>query len=119
MKLEVCRAASTKRIYIKYRLKEIGLYSNYVGFYYLVNIIDLLQTKNRASSFSKEIYPIVANQFHTKEHTIERNVRYLMNAFWESEEFKRLRINSDRNVLKKCKSFISFMFYSVFKDIMF
>ena len=67
-------------------LNEIGLKNNYMGYYYLVEIINLLiNEKVKASSFCKNIYPVVAEMFNKSACTVERDIRILISKCWNEK----------------------------------
>ena len=71
--------------YIK-RIKELGISANYLGFYYIIEILDLLLNERMVvRSFSKQVYPKLANKYNKKETTIERNIRNIIDKYWETE----------------------------------
>ena len=67
-------------------LDKIGLKNNYIGYYYLIEIINLLINENiKSSSFYKNIYPSVAVKFNKTSCTVERNIRVLIDNCWTEE----------------------------------
>lgn len=57
-------------------LDRLGIKKKYTGYYYLVDILDLVINKGmKTNKFSKKIYPLVADKYHKTECTIERNIR--------------------------------------------
>lgn len=76
-------AILSENIFIVKMLKSLGVSSRYLGFYFLVDILDMLINKKLiVKSFSKEIYPIIAKKYNTNECTIERNIRNLIDKTW-------------------------------------
>lgn len=71
-------------------LDKIGLKNTYTGYYYLIEIINLIVNENiQASSFYKNIYPSVAVKFNKTSCTIERNIRILIDNCW-TEDLKSI-----------------------------
>ena len=60
---------------------DIGLKSSYIGYYYLIAIMDMLINKEfKAKSFCKNIYPVVAKLFNKSVCTVERDIRILIDS---------------------------------------
>ncbi len=92
--------------YIK-KVKEIGIQPKYMGFYYIVEIMDLLINQNMSvRSFSKQIYPMLAKKYNKKENTIERNIRSVVNKFWHSKLKKELMQMWLRDSIPSCCEFL-------------
>ena len=72
--------------YIVRKMKELGILENYTGFYFIVDILDLLINQMvEVKSFSKDIYPKVAKIYNKDVTTIERNIRNLINHIWNKD----------------------------------
>lgn len=103
--------------YIK-RIKELGITPNYMGFYYIVEILDLLLNEGMVvRSFSKQVYPMLAKKYNKKESTIERNIRNLINKFWEpklKKELMCLWLSEDKPT---CCEFIYILKNYILKEI--
>ena len=71
-----------RKFYIS-RIEELGITNKYLGYYYVVDILDkLLQDGMEFNSFYKDIYPKVAKKFGRAECTIERNIRNMITQIW-------------------------------------
>ena len=80
-------------IYFKRQLDYLGLKNKYVGYYLLVDIMQLMINEEiRVTSFSKQIYPVVAKKFNLTDCTIERNIRSLINKCWDTAIMVKLNI---------------------------
>ena len=59
------------------KLNELGLKQNFTGYYYIIDILDIMINKGIGEkSFSKNVYPIIAMKYNKSECTIERNIRW-------------------------------------------
>ena len=77
--------------FFKKRIKEMGITPKYMGFYYLIEILDLLINQGViVRSFSKQVYPMLAQKYNKKESTIERNIRSLIYKFWDKNIKEKL-----------------------------
>ncbi len=75
-----------ENIFFVKMLRELGISSRYLGFYFLIDILDMLINKKMVvKSFSKEVYPIIAQKYNMKECTIERNIRNLIDKSWSQK----------------------------------
>jgi len=67
-------------------LDDIGIKNCYVGYYYLIGIINLLINEDvKARTFYKNIYPVVAERFNKSVCTVERDIRTLINKCWNEQ----------------------------------
>ena len=98
---------ANKRFFIK-RITETGVKSNYIGFFYLVLIMDLLINKGyKAKCFYKNIYPIVAKKYNKSVCTVERNIRSLIDKSWENICSVCLICKQDKFAKPTCCGFIT------------
>jgi len=103
--------------YIK-RVKELGITPNYMGFYYIIEILDLLLNEGMiVRSFSKQVYPMLAKKYNKKEITIERNIRNLINKFWEPKLKNELMCLWLREEKPTCCEFIYILKNYILKEI--
>ncbi len=73
-------------------LKELGMDVSYMGFYYMIDILDLIINRGVCTrSFSRDIYPLVAQINNTTDCTIERNIRFMIDNCWGSMKDKFYR----------------------------
>lgn len=79
----------SEKYFIKKCVKKCGVSQDYTAHYFLVDIIDLLVNENKkVKSFSKEIYPLLAQKYNKKDCTIERNIRNVIDIRYKDEENK-------------------------------
>ncbi len=72
-----------KNYYLIKRMVDLGITKNYIGYYYLVDIIDRLINDNKIyRSLSKEVYPLLAEKYNKNICTIERNIRNVRDKKW-------------------------------------
>lgn len=61
---------------IKYILYQLGVNSTYLGYYYLTLAIAIaIEEEENLLYISKNIYPRIAEQYHTSISCVERNIR--------------------------------------------
>lgn len=93
-------------IFIIKKLDELGLNKRYLGYFMLVEILNVLI--NRESklfySFSQYLYPKVAIMFNKTPCTIERNIRNLIDKCWNKTLM--IKLNLENAVKPKCRDFI-------------
>ena len=90
-------------------LDSIGLKNSYVGYYYLIEILNLLiNEKVPACSFYKNVYPVIAIKFNKSACTVERNIRVLIDNCWDD---KLKRVLNCKFISKKpsCCKFINYV----------
>ena len=79
----------SEKYFIKKCVKKYGVSQDYTAHYFLVDIIDLLINENKkVKSFSREVYPILAQKYNKKDCTIERNIRNVIDIRYKDEEKK-------------------------------
>jgi len=67
------------------KVKDLGIEPRYLGFYYIIEILDILINEEKyVKSFSKEIYPMVAKKYNKNVSSIERNIRSVINKYWNN-----------------------------------
>lgn len=87
--------AVADKIYFIKCLNELGLTKQYIGFYYMVLILDLLINGNVADkSFCKNVYPIVAKTYNKSACTVERDIRILIEKCDKTKLAKKLNFAS-------------------------
>ena len=92
--------------YIVKQIRDLGVADDYLGFYYLVSIEDLLlNNKVEMGSFYKDVYPVVAKIYNKKECTIERDIRHLIKQIWMDDNNSKL-YNLCFGVKPSCCKFI-------------
>lgn len=102
------KAVIMGKVYFVKRMDLLGISNKYSGYFELIEIMNILinERSGRVDSFSREIYPIVAQRFNVGAHTIERNIRNVIDKCWSLDLMKTLnvyRIDSDKPT---CQEFI-------------
>lgn len=83
-KLEKYGPKVQEHLYFSKKLNSIGITNTFIGFYYLVDIMDILINKEEhVKSFSRQVYPVVAEDFNKKQCTVERDIRVIINSLWQ------------------------------------
>lgn len=83
-KIDECAEKMSKNFFIEYKLLKIGFRNDKIGYYYLIDILDILINEGRiVHNFSKEIYPEIASKYNRNICTIERDIRSYINALWD------------------------------------
>ena len=89
------------------QLNYLGFRKNYTGYYYLVDILDILINQGaRVKSFSRQVYPIIAEKYNKSECTIERNIRNLIDKNWTEKTQKKLKDVWNKPTKPACRDFI-------------
>ena len=96
-----------KHIFFQKRIDELKISNKYTGYYLIIEIIAEIINKSRVTSFSREIYPVVAKHFNINDCTIERNIRNLMQKGCCEIETEKIGLNN-RDVIRNltCRKFI-------------
>lgn len=88
-------------------LKKLGIDDKYTGYYYLVQILEIVINYGvKSNSFYKEIYPEVGRFFNTADWTIERNIRHLLHKTWDGEMAHKLKDFWKSEKKPTCRKFI-------------
>lgn len=112
------KAVIAKYIYFMKQFDFLGISRKYTGYYYLVEIVQYLVNQDVfITSFSKQIYPLVAQKFNTTECTIERNIRSLIDHVWTLEIMEKLNVYLP-NRKPTCKEFIFMIKNYIINQIM-
>ena len=70
--------------YISKKLKSMGITGDYLAFYFLHDILELLINDGiSVKSFSREVFPRLAAKYGVEACTIERDIRNLIKSLWE------------------------------------
>ena len=76
----------SEKYFIKKCVDRYGVSEDYTAHYFLVDIIDILVNENRkVKSFSREVYPLLAQKYNKKDCTIERNIRNVIDICWQNK----------------------------------
>lgn len=72
-----------KNYYINKRLMYLGIETKYTAFYFLSDILrKMINEGVRVHSFSRQIYPLLAQKYNKNDCSIERNIRNLIEQRW-------------------------------------
>ena len=72
-------------------LKTLGIHRTYKGYYYVAEAVRLVQKDASLLLYiSKSLYPSIARVYDTTISCVERNIRTVVTACWESEYATRL-----------------------------
>lgn len=106
-KVEICSKLVSKNYYFEKKLNEIGLTENYLAFFYLVDIMDILINETKiVRSFSTEVYPKLAKKYNKSMCTIERDIRNVINVLWDDGMKYKLSNYFNKTDKPKCCEFI-------------
>lgn len=76
---------STNNTEIRSLLHELGITSNYTGYFHTTQAVSLsMQEPERLQLVTKWIYPDVAKQYHTNWRCVERNIRTVARIAWDN-----------------------------------
>ena len=102
--LEQClRQEDTFQHRIAQILREFNMSEGTKGYQYTKYVICLYR-KAPDASITKEIYPMVAKEFHTEVEKVERDMRYAINMVWNRCDPKVLERYFGRERVSQCKS---------------
>jgi len=95
-------------IFVIKQLDILGLDKHYLGYFMLVEIMNILINENfmRGISFSRVVYPRVAVLFNKTICTVERNIRNLIDKSWSNELMIKLKFYLPENQKPCCADFI-------------
>ena len=75
------------------QLDCLGISRRYLGFYMLIDIMQLMINEGIAVfSFSKQIYPVVAEKYNKTVWTVERNIRNIIDKCWNMDLMTKLNV---------------------------
>lgn len=108
------------KLFFAKQLDYLGLERKYTGYYLLIDIMQILINEGkRISSFSKEVYPIVAKIYNKTECTIERNIRNLIFKCWSREMMEKLNIFRIKEDRPTCCEFVYLVKNYILKQILY
>ena len=118
LKTEKFTKKISKSYYIKKRVYDLGITDNYIGYYYLIDILDIIINKQKSiRCFSKEVYPNLAEKYNTNDCTIERNIRNIIKVNWEINLKHKLKNFWRDNSRPTCCKFIYIVKNYVLSDL--
>jgi len=89
------------------QLDNLGFNRKYLGFYMLIEIMGILINEGvRVTSFSKQVYPIIANKYGKSCCTVERNIRSLIMKSWSVDLMQKLQKYYPESFKPTCRDFI-------------
>lgn len=70
----------------------LGIRTSYKGYYYLVAALEqALEDESRLLSYTTEIFPYIAQKYHTNIKCVERNIRTVIHVCWNSPGRRKLQ----------------------------
>lgn len=106
-------------IFFKLKLEELGIKKKYTGYYYLVEMMNILINEDKKiKSFSREVYPMLAEKYSTNECTIERNIRSVIKKCWSNELMEKLNVYYPNEKRPPCRKFVFLIRDYMLKQIM-
>lgn len=105
--LDECSKKLNGGYFFNYSLKKLGMKENCIGYFYVIEILKELINKDRnVRSFSREIYPIVAERYNRSESTVERDIRTCISKQWENNLKDKLSKYWVKDRAPSCRQFI-------------
>ena len=97
----------TENVYFVKQLDNLGISRKYLGFYMLIEIMNLMINKRMyISSFSRQVYPIVAEKYNKTCCTVERNIRSLIERTWNYNLMEKFHSYYPEGEKPTCRDFI-------------
>ena len=94
-------------IFFLKQLDNLGIDRKYTGFYLLVEIMQvLINEEKRIKSFSKQVYPKIAEKYGKTNCTVERNIRNLIEHCWCKEMMIQLNTFFPEGKRPTCGEFV-------------
>ena len=107
-----------KNEFFKKRLKDVGAKKSCTGFFISVYILELIiNQKLEIKSFSKSLYPLVAEKFNKHISCIERDIRTLISSSWNNNMKNKLSKVANFNKKPTCRKFILSMVEYIMLDL--
>ena len=78
----ITRIVENKEKQITKILHDLGLPSNMKGYRYIKDSINTIYNKSDIKSFTKELYPMIANKYNTQGKNVERAIRNAIDISW-------------------------------------
>lgn len=68
-------------------VRSMGIHATYKGYHYIVYALCLAKEDERRLLYiTKQLYPLIANQFGTTIPCVERNIRTAINTCWKGQQ---------------------------------
>lgn len=72
-------------------VRSLGIPGTYMGFRYMVRALELAcQDEDRLLRVTKEIYPVIAEEFGTTQYCVEKDLRTAIGICWSGAGRARL-----------------------------
>ena len=95
------------KIFFRMVLARLGLNNKYAGFYYMVELLDIVLNQGVGSrSLYKNAYPMMDEFFNVSDLTIERNIRHMLKQCWNDSMAEKLKPYWNERVRPTCKKFL-------------
>ena len=95
------------KIFFVKKLDELGISKKYLGYFLLVELMEILINQNSVIvSFSRDVYPQIAEKYGKTVCTIERNIRSLIDKCWDISLMEKLNVYYAENKKPSCRVFI-------------
>ncbi len=118
LKTEKFNANVVSSYYLKKRICDLGITDNYIGYYYLLDILNIIINEEKTiRCFSREVYPHLAEKYKTKDCTIERDIRNIIKVNWDIKLKHKLKNYWRENSRPTCCKFIYLVKNYVLSDI--
>lgn len=93
--------------YFIHKLNELDLISKFMGYFYIIEIMDLLINEElKVESFSRQVFPVVASTFNKAVHTVERDIRHYIKLCWNEKLQKLFEKTEHQKEYPTCSEFI-------------
>lgn len=93
--------------FISKSVEKLGITNRFIGYFYLVDILDLLINKGiKVNAFSKDVYPVVAAKYSKNACTVERDIRNVIDNLWDDVLLVKLTKFRDKKQKPSCCEFI-------------
>lgn len=97
----------SKNYFIIKKINELGITQKYNGYYFLIDILDMLMNEYPViRSFSREIYPVIAKKYNINQAIIERDIRNVIKKLWQPVLKNKLKQFWDKDSVPSCCKFI-------------
>ncbi len=107
LKSEYCKKVVHSHYFISTMLRKLGITNKYIGYFYLIEILDLLINEGLiVNSFSGQVYPRIACRYNRSDHTIERDIRHIISILWDEKLKKILSPFCFYTNRPRCRQFI-------------
>ncbi len=97
----------SENIYFVKQLDNLGFERKYLGFYMLIEMMNLLINKKmHVVSFSRQVYPMIAEKYGKTCCTVERNIRSLIEKSWNLDLMVKFQTYYPQGEKPTCRDFI-------------